>query len=107
MHTNIQVAIISSFTASVSAWMEFHSTSTKISRYNATILALKNLVLWWDSLNEVDKGSPANIDKLVQMGEELLNEERGAWMSSGSSKDEDDDDKAKTAKGEEKKPKTE
>ena len=105
-----RVAIISSFTASVSAWMEFQSTAQKISRYNATILALKNLVLWWDSLNQVDKGSPVNIDKLVQMGEAMLNEERGAWMSSGSSKDDQDDDatdKTTKDKGDEKKPKAE
>ena len=45
----------------------------------------------------------------MQMGEALLNEERGAWMSSGASKDEEDNATDKTAKdkGEDKKPKAE
>lgn len=67
--------------------MEFNSTSAKLARYNGIIVALSNLLLWWDSLSLVDKASPVNIDTLVQRGEETLNAERAAWLSAGAPKD--------------------
>ena len=45
----------------------------KISRYNGIVVALSNILLWWDSMSAVDKASPVNIDLLVQMGEATLN----------------------------------
>lgn len=67
--------------------MEFNSTAAKIARYNGIIVALSNLLLWWDSLSLVDKASPINIDMLVEKGEETLNAERAAWLSAGAPKD--------------------
>lgn len=45
----------------------------KVSRYNGIVVALSNILLWWDSMSAVDKASPVNIDLLVQMGEATLN----------------------------------
>jgi hypothetical protein len=59
---------------------------------------LSNILLWWDSMGDVDKASPTNIDLLVQMGEATLNAERGAWLSAGASKE--DQEKGKKGKGE-------
>ena len=44
-----------------------------MSRYNGIVVALSNILLWWDSMGTVDKASPVNIDLLVQMGEATLN----------------------------------
>ena len=60
----------------------------KVSRYNGIVVALSNILLWWDSMSSVDKASPVNIDLLVQMGEATLNAERGAWLSAGAPKGE-------------------
>ena len=84
------VAIISSASAAIAAWMEFRSTAQKVSRYNAIIVSLKNILLWWDSMSQVDRASPVNIDLLVQMGEATLNAERDAWMSAGKPKGENE-----------------
>ena len=88
-----QVAIVTSVTTSVAAWLEFHSTAQKVSRYNGIIVSLSNILLWWDSMGDVDKASPMNIDLLVQMGEATLNAERGAWLSAGASKEDQEKDK--------------
>ena len=88
-----QVAIVTSVTTSVAAWLEFHSTAQKVSRYNGIIVSLSNILLWWDSMGDVDKASPINIDLLVQMGEATLNAERGAWLSAGASKEDQEKDK--------------
>ena len=89
-----QVSIISTFTAAISAWMEFHSTAQKISRYNGIAVALSNILLWWDSIGPVDKASPVNIDLLVQMVEATLNAERGAWLSGPAKTEKDKEEKA-------------
>ena len=94
-----KVAIISAVTAAISVWMEFHSTSQKLKRYNETILGLKNVLLWWDSLNSVEKANPLNIDKLVEMAEALINQERGAWLSATAPPSKDNGDKDKESKG--------
>jgi hypothetical protein len=82
-----QVSIISSVTAGIASWMEFNSTAAKVARYNGIIVALTNLLLWWDSLSPVDKASPLNINTLVIKAEETLNAERAAWVGGGGGKD--------------------
>ena len=91
-----QVAIISSVTAAIASWMEFTTTAAKIARYNGIIVALTNLLLWWDSLSLVDKASPLNIDTLVLKTEETLSAERAAWVGGGAG-----DDAKKEGDGEE------
>ena len=106
-----KVTIISAVTAAISVWMEFHSTSQKLKRYNTMILGLKNVLLWWDGLISVDKANSLNIDKLVEMAEAIINQERGTWLlmtappckdkggrdtdGKGKDKDEKDEKKAK------------
>ena len=82
-----QVAIITSVTAAIASWMEFTTTAAKIARYNGIIVALTNLLLWWDSLSLVDKASPLNIDTLVLKTEETLSAERAAWVGGGAGDD--------------------
>jgi hypothetical protein len=54
------------------SWMEFASTSRKISRYNASVVAIEDLILWWDSLGLVEKVSPVNVKALTHGGESAL-----------------------------------
>ena len=67
----LQVAIITSVTAAIASWMKITTTAAKIARYNI-IVALTNLLLWWDSLSLVDKATPVNVDMLVLKAKELL-----------------------------------
>ena len=63
-----QVAIISAVTSGITAWTEFVSTERKVSRYSACIVALEDIILWWDSLSNVEKNSPVNIHELIHAG---------------------------------------
>lgn len=76
-----QVAIITAVTSGITAWTEFVSTTRKTSRYNASIVAIENHVLWWDSLSLVEKASWANVESLTHTGETIINAERNSWMS--------------------------
>jgi len=77
------VAIITAITSGVTTWLEFHRTSEKISRYNASITNLSSLLLWWQSIRPPDRALSSNIEYLVQGSENIINQERTSWRSSG------------------------
>jgi hypothetical protein len=89
-----QVAIITAITSGITAWNEFDSTASKISRYSMSIVAIENLCSWWDHLDLVSKASPTNIGHLVMTGEGIINSERSAWLSAPPKKGEDEGDDA-------------
>jgi len=97
-----QVAIITAVTSGITAWTEFVSTARKISRYNASIVAIENHCLWWDSLSLVEKASPINVQALTHIGESIINAERSSWMSAPKQgpdkKSKDDGDKESKGK---------
>ena len=83
------VAIITTITSGIVSYLEFHSTGKKLSRYNATVVALESVLIWWYSITSVDKASTANVEQLVSRAEAILNSERGTWLSTAAkSKDE-------------------
>jgi hypothetical protein len=72
---------IAILTASITAYLEFSGTNSKMSRYSFTVHALQNLIYWWQTLPTIDRSVVANIDRLVLTCEELLNKEQQAWRS--------------------------
>ena len=72
---------ISIVTASITAYLEFTGTSSKISRYSFTVHALQDLCYWWQTLPQIDRSVVSNIDRLVLTCEELLQREQQAWRS--------------------------
>lgn len=72
---------IAILTASITAYLEFSGTNSKMSRYSFTVHALQDLIYWWQTLPTIDRSVVANIDRLVLTCEELLNKEQQAWRS--------------------------
>jgi hypothetical protein len=54
-------------------------------------MALKNHIMWWDSLTPVDKNSPRNINRLVMLGEEIRQSEIGSWSDASRHETEHED----------------
>merc|ERR1712166_1582278 len=75
------LAIPSALANSFTAWSEFIDISRKIERYNAAISGLQQLLVWWESLGEVEQSSTLNVVQLVQGGENIINSESFAWRS--------------------------
>lgn len=75
-------AVVSVTTASITAYLEFLGTNSKISRYSSTVHSLQELVYWWQTLPQIDRSVISNIDHLVLTCEELLQREQQAWRSS-------------------------
>jgi len=78
-------AMISIASAGITAWLEFSGVSSKITRYSATVNGLQELILWWQTLPQIDKSSVENIDKLVMSCEDLLQKEQNAWKATSQS----------------------
>lgn len=74
-------SLITIFTASITAYLEFSGTNSKISRYSFTVHALSDLLYWWQCLPAIDRSVVANVDRLVLTCEEILQREQQAWRS--------------------------
>lgn len=55
-----------------------------------TINALDAVLLNWYSMTDVERSSPVEIDELVYASEDILCQEKSAWMSQKEDKSDDD-----------------
>eukprot|EP00929_Paragymnodinium_shiwhaense_P084675 TRINITY_DN452_c0_g1_i2.p1 TRINITY_DN452_c0_g1~~TRINITY_DN452_c0_g1_i2.p1 ORF type:complete len:985 (+),score=113.78 TRINITY_DN452_c0_g1_i2:91-3045(+) len=98
------VSVSTAAASGLVAWGEFSDGRSKVERYSKTVMALENLLSWWDSLGEVQKAGRESINRLVCTAEGIISQEQLAWTSTGSKpassegKDGDEkDDKRKEA----------
>ena len=75
---------------------EFSDTDRKMERYTRAIASIENLLSQWDSTGEVERASVTAIANLVVTGESIIANERLAWQSTATSRD----DEAGAAEGE-------
>ena len=73
--------VVSIFISGITAYIEFQGTNSKISRYSFTVHKLQDLVLWWQTLQPIEKANVSNIDRLILTAEDLLQREQQAWKS--------------------------
>lgn len=74
-------AAISILTSGVAAWLEFNGALSKTSRYSAVVDGLQTLVVWWKTLDVIDRSVVKNIDSLVQTAEDIIKSEHEVWAS--------------------------
>ena len=60
------------------AYTEFKGTNSKLSRYSSTVHSLQELLMWWETLPQIDRSVVANVDYLVLTWEEQLLKEQQA-----------------------------
>lgn len=86
-HSNFSewVRIVTGFTSILTSWAEFGECSRKIVRYNRAIESIKNLLTWWEQLDEVEKNAVDNFYRQVSKGESIITSELGAWQSTARS----------------------
>ena len=78
-------AVVTIITSSITAYLEFQGTSSKIERYSFTVHALQELMFWWQTLPQIDRSALTNVDRLVLTCEDLLQREQQAWRSTSQS----------------------
>jgi hypothetical protein len=74
-------SIVTIVTAAVTAFIEFHGTNNKIDRYSYTVHSLQELIIWWETLPQIDRSVVWNIDRLICSAEDLIQREQQAWKS--------------------------
>ena len=67
--------------SSLGAWGEFYGAGKKLVRYSTVINALKDEILLWDSLTEVERHATESVEQLVGRCEDLIAGERDGWLS--------------------------
>ena len=81
------VALTSAVAAAISSWMAHDDLSRRIERYTNATMSIDNIVTWWNSLDDVERASTANIATLVDRGEEVITAERNAWLAAAREQD--------------------
>ena len=66
--------------AAVTAWTEFTSIQKKMRRYSETIHSANQVLLWWQSLESMQKA--ASFPLLVERCEACFESEHSSWLSS-------------------------
>ena len=74
-------AAVSIVASAITAYLEFHGTNSKMTRYSATVHALESLKTWWETLPQIDRSVVQNIDNLVRVCEDSLQQEQQSWRS--------------------------
>lgn len=91
------VAVVSAAEGAFTAWIEFSDKASKVERYSRTAAGLRNLLEWWESLDQVQRAGRRTVGELVQTSEAIIAAESATWLaaaekgqqSSGTSADED------------------
>ena len=101
-------AVVTAVATLVTAWVAFHGTSRKLTRYSNTVSKGLSILLWWKHMTPIEKSSVTNVNQLVMICEDLFERERESWQStsmatklltdaaaatSGSAQEDDDSDK--------------
>ncbi|KAK3237705.1 hypothetical protein CYMTET_52242 [Cymbomonas tetramitiformis] len=68
----VWTAVVMAFVSALTAWVEFNGVSSKMLRYSSAVHQLSQLLLWWESLTDVDKAHRRNVDHLVGTSEMIF-----------------------------------
>jgi len=80
------VVTVTALAGGVTAWAEFSDRKSKIERYTGAIVQIRRLLIWWNTLSDVEKAGMNNISTLIDNGEAIISDERVAWRSTASDK---------------------
>ena len=83
------VVLVSAAAAALTSLVEFADVQRKVERYSRAVIELRNLLAWWSSLSGVQRASTSTIATLVTTSEQIISEERLAWLSTANTKSAD------------------
>ena len=79
------VALVTVISSGVTSWSEFAGSEKKLERYSSGITTLKNLKMYWESLDQTSRANTQSIDHLVKMTEDIIGGESRAWLATSQS----------------------
>jgi len=77
--------IAASIAATITSWAGIRGFQKKRERTSSAVETLDSLLLWWFFLQFFDRCNVENVDRLVNMCEDVFERRRDAWVSTASS----------------------
>merc|ERR1719221_831921 len=74
-------SLIAAVTGGITAWQEFTAVAKKLERYSNVSHGLGDILMWWQSLPEINQAVVECIEQLFKLTEELISSEHTAWLS--------------------------
>jgi len=74
------VAVTTAAVTSITTYLGYRQIEMTLTNYNQTATDLENVVGWWRALAPEAQADPANVDKLVEHGEMVLESELAGWV---------------------------
>jgi truncated hemoglobin YjbI len=74
------IALTTAIVAAIGVYMGYRQTENTLIKYNQAATDLANVKAWWNALTSDEQSQPANIDKLVEHTEQVLQSELDGWI---------------------------
>jgi hypothetical protein len=76
----VWVAVTTGAVSAITTYLGYRQIEMTITTYNQARIDLENVVGWWRALPAAAKADPANVDKLVEHSEKVLELELAGWV---------------------------
>lgn len=86
------IPIALALSSALSSWSSYLQIELRLCRTNSALHQLHQLVVWWDSLNMIEKRVSTNKEYLVQITEAAIQGQIVSAISSKTNNNEGDDD---------------
>jgi hypothetical protein len=77
---SVWVAVTTAAVTAATTHLGYRQVEATLTTYNQTATDLENVKGWWQALSPEEQASPANLDKLVDHGEKVLESELDGWV---------------------------
>ena len=86
------IPIALAISSALTSWTSYLQLELRLVRTNSAVHQLHQLVIWWDSLNMIEKRVSSNKEYLVQTTEAAIQGQIVAAINNSNSKNNNDDD---------------
>jgi predicted Rossmann-fold nucleotide-binding protein len=77
---SVWVAVTTAAVTAITTFLGYRQIEASLRTYNQAATDLENVARWWNALDPSAQADPANLDKLVEYGEKVVEAELGGWM---------------------------
>ena len=87
------VPIATTVSAALTSWASFSGRERRLEQYTETVRAIRDVIAWWDSKDEVEQASTSNISKLILTCEAIISTERSSELATALAESNDNNSK--------------
>jgi hypothetical protein len=77
---SVWVAVTTAAMTAATTYLGYRQIEATLTTYNQTATDLENVKGWWQALSRDEQADPTNLDKLIDLGEKVLESELDGWV---------------------------